>query len=122
MFVDDGVLHFRRPGWGDYLVRMRFDARGRSLNFNVVRAVDATGDDAQASVLDHLAEDRWCAEFPALLDALRRRGVRLDVTRRLEAGEVPVQRVERDRLPEQFRSASDDDSPAKPAPQARRLK
>ena len=98
LFVEGGVAHFRKNHWGDYMVRMRVEEGGGSLNFNVVRAVDAH-DAAEPSVQDHLAEDRWCAEFPALLKALAARGVHLEVTRRLEAGELPVQRVARDRLP-----------------------
>ena len=98
LFVEGGVAHFRRRDWGDYMVRMRVDPRGSGANFNVVRAVDAAA--REPSVADHLAEDRWCAEFPALLNALEARGVRLAVTRRLAAGEVPVQQVERGRLPE----------------------
>lgn len=97
LFVEGGVAHFRRRDWGDYMVRMRVDARGAGANFNVVRAVDA--DNREASVADHLAEDRWCAEFPALVTALEARGVRLGVTRRLAAGELPVQQVERGKLP-----------------------
>ena len=97
LFVEGGVLHFRRPGWGNYMVRMRVDARAESVNFNVVRAV-AQGAN-ERSVLDHLAEDRWCAEFPALLQALEVRGIQLQVTRRLEAGEVPVQCVDAAKLP-----------------------
>jgi len=99
LFVEGGALHFRKPGWGDYMVRMRIEPAAGSVNFNVVRAVDAEVDSNETTVLDHLAEDRWCAEFPALLNALAARGVRLDVTRRLAAGELPVQRVARERLP-----------------------
>jgi hypothetical protein len=97
LFVHGGTLHFRRRDWGDYMVRMRVDAKGRGANFNVVRAVDAGSN--ERSVMDHLAEDRWCAEFPALLKALEARGVRLNVTRRVAAGELPVQLVERGKLP-----------------------
>jgi hypothetical protein len=97
LFVEGGTVHFRRRDWGDYIVRMRVDAKGRGANFNVVRAVDAGNN--ERSAMDHLAEDRWCAEFPALLRALEARGVRLDVTRRLAAGELPVQMVERGKLP-----------------------
>jgi len=74
-----------------------------------VRAVDP--DSIEKSVLDHVAEDRWCAEFPALLKALALRGVRLEVTRRLEAGELPVQQVEREQLPK----FSDDTAAGPPA-------
>jgi len=100
LFVEGGVAHFRKSHWGDYMVRMRVAQGGGSINFNVVRAVDADQvEGGEASVQDHLAEDRWCAEFPALLKTLAARGVQLEVTRRLEAGELPVQRVARDRLP-----------------------
>jgi len=109
LFVDGGVMHFRRSGWGDYMVRMRIDPRAGTANFNVVRAVDP--DSNEKSVLDHVAEDRWCAEFPALLKALALRGVRLEVTRRLEAGELPVQQVEREQLPK----FSDDTAAGPPA-------
>ena len=63
----------------------------------MIRAVEQA--DNEHSVLDHLAEDRWCAEFPALLQALDVRGIHLNVTRRLEAGELPVQLVQKDKLP-----------------------
>jgi hypothetical protein len=97
LFVEGGVAHFQRAGWGNYMVRMRVDAKGSNVNFNVVRAV-AEGEN-ERSVLDHLAEDRWCAEFPALLQALEVRGVALHVTRHLAAGELPVQLVSADKLP-----------------------
>jgi hypothetical protein len=97
LFVEGGVVHFRRQGWGDYCVRLRVDAKAGSANFNVVRAVQAGQN--ERSVLDHLAEDRWCSEFPALLKTLAARGVQLEVTRRLEAGELPVQLVDAARLP-----------------------
>ena len=98
LFVEGGVVHFRRQGWGNYMVRMRVDARAGTANFNVIRAVDEASN--ERSVLDHLAEDRWCAEFTALLQALDVRGIHLNVTRRLEAGELPVQLVHKDKLPQ----------------------
>jgi hypothetical protein len=102
-------MHFRRPGWGSYLVRMRIDPLARTANFNVIRAVDAGTN--EATVMDHIAEDRWCAEFPALLKALEARGVRLDVTRRLAAGELPVQQVPRGDL-QWLTRVADDEAPA----------
>ena len=110
LFVDGGVVHFRRSGWGEYMVRMRVDAQAASVNFNVIRAVEAGNN--ERSVLDHLAEDRWCAEFPALLNALDVRGVRMNVTRRLEAGELPVQLVDSKLLPK-----FDEEDAATPAAQ-----
>jgi hypothetical protein len=97
LFVAGGVVHFRRAGWGDYLVRLRMDAPAGTMNFNVIRAVEAGAN--ERTVLDHLAEDRWCSEFPALLKALQARGIGMEVTRRLGAGELPVQLVDRNKLP-----------------------
>ena len=97
LFVEGGVVHFRRRVWGDYMVRMRVNAKAEQANFNVIRAVEAGAN--EISVQDHIAEDRWCAEFPALLKALEARGVMLNVTRRLEAGELPVQLVDTNKLP-----------------------
>ncbi|AZP11063.1 hypothetical protein [Undibacterium parvum] len=98
LFVDGGVVHFRRPGWDNYMVRMRINPLTKNANFNVIRAV-AEGEN-ERSVRDHLAEDRWCSEFPALLKALEARGLQMQVTRRLGAGELPVQLVDARKLPE----------------------
>lgn len=117
LFVEGGVVHFRRAGWGDYQVRLRLNAASKTVNFNVVRAVD-TGNN-ERSALDHIAEDRWCAEFPALLNALAARGVQLTVSRRLEAGELPVQLVERHQLP-QFTDAEETRPQAAPLARERR--
>ena len=117
LFVEGGVVQFRRQGWGNYMVRMRIDAKAGSANFNVIRAV-AAGDN-ERSVLDHIAEDRWCAEFPALLKALEARGVQLNVTRRLEAGELPVQLVEAGKLP---KFAEEDNATHTAKPLAREIK
>lgn len=121
LFVEGGVLHFRKPGWGDYLVRLRFNAQQRTANFNVIRAVDEG--ENERSVLDHLAEDRWCAEFPALLAALEARGLPMQVVRRLEAGELPVQRVLRNKLPPFASTEAEADAAwaHRPAPLQRRL-
>ena len=117
LFVEGGIVHFRKTGWGDYMVRMRVDAGGAAANFNVIRAIDAGID--ERSVLDHIAEDRWCAEFPVLLKALAHSGIHMSVARRLEAGEVPVQLVDRSRLP---RFVDDGAAAPTPEPRARALK
>ena len=98
LFVEGGVVHFRRSDWGAYMVRLRIDTKQGTANFNVIRAV-AEGEN-ERSVADHIAEDRWCSEFPALLKALEARGLSLQVTRRLEAGELPVQLVLASKLPQ----------------------
>lgn len=120
LFVEGGVVHFRKQGWGNYMVRMRVDAKAESANlnanFNIIRAV-AAGEN-ERSVLDHLAEDRWCAEFQALLQALEARGIHLNVTRRLQAGELPVQLVDADKLP---KFSEEDATHTTAAPLAKKL-
>ena len=118
LFADGGAVHFRRAGWENYFVRLRVDPRGRSINFNVVRA---RGDEetAERRRQDTLAEDRWCAEFPKLMQTLAARGLQLDVTRRLDAGAVPVQVVDPGSLPHVERD--EDSAEPRSAPKARPL-
>jgi hypothetical protein len=97
-FVEGGVAHFQRQGWGEYFVRMRVGVENRTLNFNVVRARGAE-DSAQRRRVDTMAEDRWCSEFPKMLQTLEARGITLDVKRLLSAGELPVQAVDASTLP-----------------------
>ncbi len=96
LFVSGGVVHFQKQSWQNYHVRMRVNPKDQTVNFNVVRPKeDTTADKRQ----DYLAEDRWCSEFPTLLKTLAARGVNLNVTRLLQAGEVPVQAVDAATLP-----------------------
>jgi hypothetical protein len=101
LFAEGGMLHFQRPGWGGYHVRLRVNNKEMHLNFNVVRAKnnDINHDADVQKKQDFIAEERWCAEFPRLLATLAARGLKLDVIRQLEAGELPVQEVDADRLP-----------------------
>lgn len=96
LFVEGGVAHFQKPGWGDYFIRLRIDPQRNAMNFNVVRAGMAGEDRARE---DMRAEERWCAEFPKLFDTLKARGIPITVTRLLQAGEAPVQVVDATSLP-----------------------
>lgn len=116
LFAGGGTVHFTRPGWENYFVRMRLDPREHTANFNVVRASGGE-DTAERRRLDALAEDRWCAEFPRLMETLAARGIRMDVTRRLGAGEVPVQGVDSSSLP---RMQAPENARPRAAPLARR--
>lgn len=101
LFVEGGVVHFRRQGWGDHMVRLRINpaaaSRAANANFNVIRKVAEVNN--ETSVQDHIAEDRWCSEFPLLMQTLAARGIQMQVTRHLGAGELPVQQVLADKLP-----------------------
>ncbi len=117
LFADGGTVHFRRAGWENYFVRLRVAPVEKTVNFNVVRARgDEETDERRRQ--DALAEDRWCAEFPRLMATLASRGLALDVTRRLEAGAVPVQVVDGAGLPAIAQEAP---QRAQPAPKARPL-
>jgi hypothetical protein len=98
LFAEGGTVHFRRKGWEQYFVRMRLDAAEHTVNFNVVRGI-GDEENAERRRIDALAEDRWCAEFPRLMQTLAARGLELSVTRRLDAGAVPVQVVDGAQLP-----------------------
>jgi hypothetical protein len=115
LFVDGGAVHFRRTGWENYFVRLRLNPHEHTVNLNVVRA-SGDEDTAERRRLDALAEDRWCSEFPRLLQTLAARGLDLAVTRRLEAGEVPVQIVDRASLP--AIAAEDDTARPRQSPRA----
>jgi hypothetical protein len=118
LFADGGTVHFRRAGWENYFVRMRVNPGEHSVNFNVVRA---RGDEetAERRRQDALAEDRWCAEFPKLMQTLAARGLMLDVTRRLDAGAVPVQVVDPASVPQV--AADEDDVRPRATPKARNI-
>lgn len=118
LFATGGTVHFRRAGWDDYFVRMRIDTTEHTANFNVVRP-RGPDESAERRRRDTLAEDRWCADFPRLLQTLAARGLKLDVTRRLAAGELPVQVVDAASLPA-VREEADDTTHTAPA-QARPL-
>lgn len=97
LFIEGGVAHFQRPEWGDYFIRLRLDPQRKAMNFNVVRA-GAAGEDRRRE--DMLAEERWCSEFPRLFETLKARGIPINVTRLLQAGEAPVQEVAAASLPQ----------------------
>jgi hypothetical protein len=99
LFVEGGIAHFQKPGWGDYFIRLRIDPKRSAMNFNVVRAaiIGGVGEDRKQE--DMLAEERWCAEFPKLFETLKARGIPITVTRLLQAGEAPVQVVDTASLP-----------------------
>ncbi|GHU00765.1 hypothetical protein FACS1894154_10250 [Betaproteobacteria bacterium] len=100
LFSAGGLVHFQRPGWDGHYVRLRANAKNKTFNFNVVRAENKAATSATQARDDLAAEERWCAEFPRLMATLAARGLELNVTRRLEAGEVPVQVVAPERLPD----------------------
>ena len=124
LFVRGGVAHFQRAEWGDYYVRMRVDPVTSNINFNMVRAADATAPpDAVQRKRDEDMEAAWCAGIPKLLAELAARGIDTRKLRELDAGAVPVQSVKPDSIDALLRDKSEQPA-ARTAPQtmARPLK
>ena len=92
LFVEGGMLHFQKAGWGDYYVRMRVDTEESFLNFNMVRAGKAD-DTRERKNKDREMEAAWCNGYPELLDELRELGITCGTMRALEPGAVAVQTV-----------------------------
>ena len=99
LFAEGGANFFQRRAWGPYHVRVSVDpARRQRLNFDVVRAA-GPGESATAQKLrDQDMEQTWCGEVAEVLDTLARRGLAVDLTRRLPAGMVELQEIDAERL------------------------
>jgi len=93
LFVERGMVHFTRPEWSGYYVRLRANAAEQYLNFNLVRA--ATGQETlEQGRRDHEAEERWCQGYRPLLQRLEERGLSTQSIRELAAGSMAVQTLE----------------------------
>lgn len=93
LFVERGMVHFTRPEWSGYYVRLRANAAEQYLNFNLVRA--ATGQETlDQGRRDHEAEARWCQHYRPLLARLEAHGLCTQPIRELPAGAMAVQALE----------------------------
>lgn len=120
LFLEGGMVHFQRSDWEGYFVRLRVNPAENTFNFNVVRARDEgkAEDEAYRKRMDYMAEERWCTEYPKLMETLAARGLQLQVTRLLGAGELPVQAVAPESLPD---FAGEENRLRSVRPQARKL-
>lgn len=82
----DAALLTRR-GWSDHALQVRFDADGLGMATNVV----AVGE--SSAVRDNEIEVEHCADAAGLTEALAIRGVDVVLTRRVEPGALPMQRL-----------------------------
>jgi len=92
LFVEGGMVHFQKDGWGDYFVRMRVNPDEQFLNFNVVRAGEPDSTRERAT-RDQEMEKNWCGEYTALLQHLRDSGIACGPLRATEPGVISVQTV-----------------------------
>ncbi|MFH1842026.1 MAG: hypothetical protein ABIF77_02380 [bacterium] len=92
LFLDGGTLHFTRPGWKEYSVRLRVSPTDASLNYNVVRMDQAGTETSHEQALrDKEMEETWCSEAPALQKTLEWSGLKCWTMRRVEPGELRMQ-------------------------------
>jgi hypothetical protein len=105
LFIEGGTVHFQRAEWGDYYVRMRVYPDREQINFNMIR-VEASGNQGEDwRRQDALLETSWCSEMgiQQLMKTLAARGLHLNMLRAVKAGELPVQVVKSEALPERLR-------------------
>ncbi len=93
LFVERGMVHFTRPEWSGYYVRLRANAAEQYLNFNLVRAA-AGPETLEQGRRDHEAEACWCQGYRPLLERLAAQGLSIQPIRELPAGAMAVQTVE----------------------------
>jgi hypothetical protein len=101
LFINGGSVHFQKPDWKDYWVRIRVDERQNSFNMNVVRLVDRDEPPTKERLLaDKTIEEKWCGEFEAILEEFKKAGLMSRILRREAPGTFPVQTVvDQDRIP-----------------------
>ena len=93
LFVSGGLVHARKPGWGDYSVRLRVNPKEQSLNFNLVRTDDGTPPTQERRRRDHEMEETWCPDYHRLRERLAEGGLSTQTLRETPAGTLAVQTV-----------------------------
>lgn len=96
LFVDRGMVHFTRPDWAGYYVRVRANPTERYLNFNLVRA--AAPPTLEQERRDREAEETWCRHYRPLLQRLAAEGLDTQPLRELPAGTLGLQTLAPDQL------------------------
>ncbi|MDD2366985.1 MAG: hypothetical protein PHN84_12555 [Desulfuromonadaceae bacterium] len=98
LFVKGGMVHFQKPGWKDYYVRMRVSPEEHFFNLNMVR-VGTPDDSREQKANDAEMEHAWCGDYPRMLDELTRHGIVSSNTRALDPGAVAVQPIPESQAP-----------------------
>lgn len=97
LFVEGGMVHFQKPEWKDYYVRMRVNPGEDYINFNMVRIGEADGSNDRKA-LDKEMEEKWCSGYPQLVEGFRSIGIESNSIRELTAGSMAVQAVTIDKV------------------------
>lgn len=93
LFVERGIMHFQKPGWGEYGVRLRVE--NERVDFGVVRGSEPRGRTAREQrVRDTEIEAAWCAELPDVVDSLKAHGIDMRIGEQAFPGDRPIEIVD----------------------------
>jgi hypothetical protein len=98
LFAQGGSSFFQRPSWSEYHCRLTVDSQRQHLNFDMVRYGSGGEESMEAALRDKEMEQKWCQEVPRLLDRLARKGLTVNLTRKLAPGIIALQVIDDDRL------------------------
>ncbi|MEI6209727.1 MAG: hypothetical protein WCP20_23325 [Desulfuromonadales bacterium] len=98
LFVKGGMVHFQKPGWKNYYVRMRVNPDEHYFNLNMVR-IGEPDESREQKVSDTGMEHTWCGDYKRLLEEFTRHGIASRNTRAFDPGAVAVQAVSADQIP-----------------------
>lgn len=96
LFMERGLVHFTRPDWAGYYVRLRTNPTERYLNFNLVRV--AAPPTLEQERRDREAEETWCRHYRPLLQRLAAEGLDTQPLRELPAGTLSLQTLAPEQL------------------------
>ncbi|MGE3550586.1 MAG: hypothetical protein AB7I29_11900 [Geobacter sp.] len=97
LFVEGGMVHFQKPGWDDYYVRLRVNPEEHYLNMNVVR-IGEPDSSHDRKARDKEMEEAWCTDYPELVSKLDDIGIENKHVRELPAGGIAVQAVQQEHI------------------------
>ena len=90
LFVEGGTVHFQRPAWGNYHVRLRVNHQTDELRVHLVKEQQSGTDPGAENEKDAEMEGAWCADYSGLMQALEAKGIGTESIHRLPPGAVPV--------------------------------
>lgn len=90
LLVDGGAVHFQRPTWGKYYVRMRINPQTEELRVHLVKDNQPGNNPGMESEKDLAMESAWCADYHNLMQTLQDKGIVTTSIHHLAPGAVPV--------------------------------
>ena len=90
LFVEGGAVHFQRPAWGNYHVRLRVNHQTDELRVHLVKEHQPGTDPGAEKEKDAEMEGAWCADYSGLMQALEAKGIGTKSIHRLPPGALPV--------------------------------